>query len=67
MVLRLMINPQLMDCMILDKILYKLFNKLKFIKDQNGAHFGPDAIGGAINFVTDIDYTNSFSLSGFRF
>ena len=35
-------------------------------KGSNGAHFGPDAIGGAINFVTDVDYTNSYSISGFN-
>lgn len=30
----------------------------------NGAHFGPNAIGGAINFVTAGDFTNSFEVSG---
>ena len=29
----------------------------------NGAHFGPSAIGGAINFITNIDYTNSINVS----
>ena len=43
--------------------LYKLFNKLRFTKDQT-SDFGPDAIGGAINFITDVDYSNSYSLSG---
>ena len=28
--------------------------------------FGPDAIGGAINFITDIDYNNSYSINGFN-
>ena len=30
----------------------------------SGAIFGPAAIGGAINFVTDIDYENSLSFGG---
>ena len=41
--------------------------QIEVYKGSNGAHFGPDAIGGAINFVTDIDYTNSFSVSGFSY
>ena len=32
--------------------------QIEVYKGSNGAHFGPDAIGGAINFVTDVDYTN---------
>ena len=47
--------------------LLALFNRLKVYKGSNGAHFGPDAIGGAINFITDIDYTNSYSINGFSF
>ncbi len=39
--------------------------QIEVYKGSNGAHFGPDAIGGAINFVTDIDYTNSYAVSGF--
>ncbi len=39
--------------------------QIEIYKGSNGAHFGPDAIGGAINFVTDIDYTNSYSVNGF--
>ena len=39
--------------------------QIEVYKGSNGAHFGPDAIGGAINFVTDIDYTNSYAISGF--
>ena len=35
--------------------------QVEVYKGSNGAHFGPDAIGGAINFVTDIDYSNSYS------
>lgn len=42
------------------------FQKVEIYKGSNGAHFGPDAIGGAINFITDIDYVNSLSLSGFN-
>ena len=40
--------------------------QIEIYKGSNGSHFGPDAIGGAINFVTDVDYTNSFSLNGFN-
>ena len=40
--------------------------QIEIYKGSNGAHFGPDAIGGAINFVTDIDYTNSYSVNGFN-
>ena len=40
--------------------------QIEVYKGSNGAHFGPDAIGGAINFVTDIDYTNSYSINGFN-
>ena len=41
--------------------------QIEIYKGSNGAHFGPDAIGGAINFITDIDYTNSYSISGFNY
>ncbi len=30
----------------------------------NGVHFGPNAIGGAVNFVTAGDFTNSLEVSG---
>ncbi len=40
--------------------------QIEVYKGSNGSHFGPDAIGGAINFVTDIDYNNSYSISGFN-
>ena len=40
--------------------------QIEIYKGSNGAHFGPSAIAGAINFITDIDYSNSFSLSGFN-
>lgn len=39
--------------------------QIEVYKGSNGAHFGPDAIGGAINFVTDIDYSNSYAVSGY--
>ena len=29
--------------------------QIEVFKGSNGAHFGPDAIGGAINFITDVD------------
>ena len=38
--------------------------QIEIYKGASGAIFGPAAIGGAINFVTDIDYQNSISLSG---
>ena len=41
--------------------------QVEVYKGSNGAHFGPDAIGGAINFITDIDYTNSYSINGFSY
>ncbi len=41
--------------------------QVEIYKGSNGAHFGPSAIAGAINFITDIDYTNTYSVSGFNF
>ncbi len=38
--------------------------QIEIYKGASGAIFGPAAIGGAINFITDIDYTNSFSFGG---
>ena len=40
--------------------------QVEVYKGSNGSHFGPDAIGGAINFITDIDYNNGYSISGFN-
>ena len=37
--------------------------QIEVYKGANGAHFGPSAIAGAINFITAIDYTNSYSIS----
>ena len=34
--------------------------QIEIYKGANGAHFGPSAIAGAINFITDMDYTNSY-------
>jgi vitamin B12 transporter len=39
--------------------------QVEVYKGSSGAHFGPSAIAGAINFITGIDYTNSYSISGF--
>jgi len=39
--------------------------QIEVYKGSNGAHFGPSAIAGAINFITAIDYTNSYSINGF--
>lgn len=38
---------------------------IEIYKGSNGANFGPSAVAGAINFVTSIDYKNSYSISGF--
>ena len=40
--------------------------QIEVYKGANGAYFGPSAIAGAVNFITAIDYTNYFSLSGFN-
>ncbi len=40
--------------------------QVEIYRGPSGAHFGPSAIGGAINFVTAIDYTNKFSISGYN-
>jgi len=37
--------------------------QIEIYKGASGAIFGPAAIGGAINFVTAIDYENSFSFN----
>ena len=38
--------------------------QIEIYKGASGAIFGPAAIGGAINFITAIDYQNSISISG---
>lgn len=38
--------------------------QIEVYKGASGAIFGPGSIGGAINFITDIDYENSFLLNG---
>ena len=37
--------------------------QIEIYKGANGAHFGPSAVAGAINFITDIDYINSYSIN----
>ena len=39
-----------------------LFNvqRIEVYKGTAGAHFGADAIGGAVNLITDINYDNNF-------
>ena len=39
--------------------------KIEVYKGSIGANFGLNAIGGAINFITDIDYTNTFSVNSY--
>ena len=38
--------------------------QIEIYKGASGAIFGPASIGGAINFVTDIDYQNSILVNG---
>lgn len=38
--------------------------QVEIYKGASGALFGPAAIGGAINLITDIDYENSLTVSG---
>ena len=38
--------------------------QVEVYKGSNGSLFGPDAMGGAINFVTDPDYTNKLNING---
>ena len=38
--------------------------QIEIYKGASGAIFGPAAIGGAVNLVTDIDYQNSVLISG---
>lgn len=40
--------------------------QIEIYKGSSGANFGPSAIAGAINFITAIDYINSYSVSGFN-
>lgn len=37
--------------------------QIEIYKGASGAHFGPSAVAGAINFITDIDYSNSYSIN----
>ncbi len=39
--------------------------QIEVYKGSSSAHFGPNAIAGAVNFITAIDYTNSYSINGF--
>jgi len=41
--------------------------QIEIYKGASGAHFGPSAIAGAINFITDMDYTNSYSVNSAPF
>ena len=51
--------------MILVKVIQTI-QKVEVYKGSNGSHFGPDTMGGAINFITDIDYNNSYTISSYN-
>lgn len=39
--------------------------QVEVYKGSSGAHFGPNAIAGAVNFITSVDYQNKINISGF--
>ena len=40
--------------------------QIEIYKGSSGAHFGPSAIAGAVNLITDIDYKNNVTVGGFN-
>ena len=60
----LTIKVHLKRCPTLVSDFLQGLQQIEIYKGASGAIFGPAAIGGAINFVTDIDYENYFSVNG---
>ena len=58
-----MISQLLKVYTILELILFKQYKRLRFMRSPSATVFGPNAIGGAINIITNGDYRNYSSIS----